>query len=146
MRGLPRPPAAIGRATALAGPDATVRRTFALAGGTHAGTYLIQTANPEREFILRQFPPGDDAARREARVLATLEGLGGLAPQLLAGHPDGPWILISRLPGIADITPSDPSAFARQLGETLARIHATARHCLPGFPACSTGPKGPRQP
>lgn len=147
MRDLPRPPAAIGRATALAGPGATVRRTLALAGGTHASTYLIQTANPEREFILRHFPPGDDAACREARVLAALEGLGGLAPQLLAGHPDGPppdgpWILISRLPGIADITPSDPSAFARQLGKTLARIHATARHHLAGLPSVFDPPEG----
>jgi aminoglycoside phosphotransferase (APT) family kinase protein len=147
MRDLPPPPAAIDRATALAGPDATVRGTRALAGGTHAHTYLIQTADPEREFIVRQFPPGDDAARREARVLATLAGLGGLAPRLLAGHPDGPppdgsWILISRLPGAADITPRDPSAFARQLGGTLARIHATARHRLAGLPTVSGTPGG----
>jgi aminoglycoside phosphotransferase (APT) family kinase protein len=147
MRDLPPPPAAIDRAAALAGPGATVRGTRALAGGTHARTYLIQTADPEREFVVRQFPAGDDAATREARVLASLAGLGGLAPRLLAGHPDGPppdgsWILISRLPGTADITPGDPSAFARQLGGTLARIHATARHCLAGLPSLLERPGG----
>ena len=62
-----------------------------LAGGTHARTYLIRTANPEREFILREFPCGDDGARAESRVLSALGGLGGLAPRLLAsGADDGP--------------------------------------------------------
>jgi aminoglycoside phosphotransferase (APT) family kinase protein len=141
------PSAAIDQAAALAGPDAMVRRMRALAGGTHARTYLIQTANPEREFIVRQFPPGDDAACREARVLATLDGLGGLAPQLLVGPPDGPppdgsWIVISRLPGAANITSRDPSAVARQLGETLARIHATARHRVAGLPSVFDRPGG----
>jgi phosphotransferase family enzyme len=73
------------------------------------------------------------------RVLGALDGLGGLAPQLLAADPgggpvEGPWVLISRLPGLADITPADPPGFARQLGESLARIHATANDRLAGFP------------
>jgi aminoglycoside phosphotransferase (APT) family kinase protein len=147
MRDLPRSSAAIDLAAALAGPAATVRGALALAGGTHARTYLIQTADPEREFILREFGPGDDAVRREMQVLAALDGLGGLAPRLLAGHPgdqppDGPWILISRLSGTANITPADPAAFARQLGETLARIHETARHRLAGFPSVFDQPGG----
>jgi hypothetical protein len=52
-------------------------------GGTHACTYLIRTADPELEFILREFPPGDDAARNESRVLSALALMihagGGLA-------------------------------------------------------------------
>jgi hypothetical protein len=72
----------------------------ALAGGTHARTYLIRTADPEREFIHREFPPGDDTACDESRVLSALRGLGGLAPRLLAsgtgGAPsEGSWTLIS---------------------------------------------------
>jgi aminoglycoside phosphotransferase (APT) family kinase protein len=130
--------AAIDRAAALAGPNASVEGTLALAGGTHARTYLIQTANPEREFILREFPAGDRAVSDEMRVLGALDGLGGLAPRLLAADPGGPvgepWILISRLPGLADITPADPPGFARQLGHSLARIHATAGDRLAGFP------------
>ena len=134
----PRSAAAIDRVAALAGPDATVRGTLVLAGGTHARTCLIQTADPEREFVLREFPPGDPAVGDEMRVLDALDGLGGLAPRLLAADPDGskegPWILISRLPGLADITPADPPGFARQLGEALARIHATASDRLAGLP------------
>ena len=136
-------------AAALAGPNAKVQGTLALAGGTHAHTYLIQTANPEQEFILREFPPGDDAAGNEARVLDALDGLDGLAPRLLASAPggpppEGPWVLISRLPGLADITPADPSGFARQLGETLARIHATTHSRLAGFPRVLDRPGGSR--
>lgn len=130
--------AAIERARALAGANATVRGTLALAGGTHARTYLIRTANPERGFVLREFPPGDPAVADEILVLGALDGLGGLAPRLLAADPagrgEGPWILTSRLPGVADINPADPPGFARQLGECLARIHATADDRLAGFP------------
>jgi aminoglycoside phosphotransferase (APT) family kinase protein len=109
-----------------------------LAGGTHARTWLIRTANPEREVVLREFPAGDEAASRETRVLTALDGLGGLAPLLLASDPrpaaaPGPWVLISRLSGRADITPSEPAGWARQLGRALARIHATPRQRLAGF-------------
>jgi len=62
MRDVPWPPAAAERAAALAGPGAAVREMRALAGGTHASTWLIRTVNPECEFVLREFPPGDDAA------------------------------------------------------------------------------------
>jgi aminoglycoside phosphotransferase (APT) family kinase protein len=138
MRHWPLPAAAIDRAAALAGPNASVQGTLALSGGTHARTYLLQTANPEGEFVLREFPVGDRAVGDEILVLGALDGLGGLAPRLLAADPGGPadepWILISRLPGLADITPADPPRFARQLGEALARIHATAGDRLAGFP------------
>jgi aminoglycoside phosphotransferase (APT) family kinase protein len=110
----------------------------ALAGGTHARTWLIETVSPQREFILREFPAGDEAAAREANVLAALDGLEGLAPRLLAsdaaGTQDGvPWVIITRLPGEPDLAPSRPGAAARQLGEALARIHATSRDRLGGF-------------
>jgi aminoglycoside phosphotransferase (APT) family kinase protein len=131
---LPPPAAALRRAAALAGPGATVRRTEALAGGTHARTFLVQTAGPELDVVLREFPPGDDTARREARVLATLDGLGGLAPRLASDHDGGSWVLISRLPGTPDITPPSPGAAAGQLGRILARIHATPRPQVAGLP------------
>lgn len=142
--------AAVERARAIAGANATVRRTLVLAGGTHARTWLIQTANPERDFVLREFPPGDPAVADEMLVLGALDGLGGLAPRLIAadasddvddfdvtdaaGPTDGPWIVTSRLRGVADINPADPSGFARQLGQCLARVHATAVERLAGFP------------
>jgi aminoglycoside phosphotransferase (APT) family kinase protein len=130
MRDLPGSGAAVERAMGLAGPDATVTAVRALAGGTHARTWLIQLAHPELEVVLREFPAGDDTARHEAVVLTDLDGLDGLAPRLLASGagqppPVGSWVLISRLPGRADITPDQPAAWAEQLGRALARIHAT---------------------
>jgi aminoglycoside phosphotransferase (APT) family kinase protein len=135
MCDLPRSPAAVEQAAGLAGPDATVRAVRELAGGTHARTWLVRTANPELEVVIREFPPGDESAGREARVLAALDGLDDLAPRLLASGPGGgtsggSWVVISRLPGTADITPARPSAWAGQLGTALARIHATPLHRL----------------
>jgi aminoglycoside phosphotransferase (APT) family kinase protein len=119
----------------------------ALVGGTHARTSLIRTANPELEVVLREFPPGDDTASREARVLRALDGLDGLAPRLLASDSGdaaarGSWLLISRLPGAANITVGEPSAWARQLGRTLARIHSTPLRRLAGFPNVLDRPSG----
>jgi aminoglycoside phosphotransferase (APT) family kinase protein len=131
MGDLQWPAAAMQRAADIAGPSASVAAVRVLGGGTHARTGLITTENPQFEVVLRLFPPGDDAASREAEVLTILDGLDGLAPRLL-GHasdaeaPDGSWTLISRLPGAADITPARPSTAAVQLGQTLARIHATS--------------------
>lgn len=136
------------RAAELAGPSASVAAVRVLGGGTHARTCLITTANPRLEVVLRQFPPGDDAASREAEVLTALDGLDGLAPRLLdhapdSGTPEGSWTLISRLTGAADITPARPSTAAAQLGQTLARIHAiaprrwTALRTVPDRPGAS---------
>lgn len=135
---MPPSPAALRRAAELAGPGATVRDVRALPGGTHAATFLIRTTNPASEAVLREFPPGDDAPRAEARVLAALDGLDGLAPRLLAEGPGdslagGAWLLISRLPGAADITPARPPAWAAQLGEALAQVHAAGGPGLAGL-------------
>ncbi|AUG76467.1 hypothetical protein CFP65_1579 [Kitasatospora sp. MMS16-BH015] len=97
-----------------------------LAGGTHAQTVLLRVG--EREVVLRRFPVGDAAARREAVVLRGLAGLGGRAPELVAVDEDGsatgaPSVLISRLPGRAELDPVDPLVAAAQLGRALALVH-----------------------
>ena len=130
-----------GRAVRGRGRDPTA------AGGTHARTWLLETVNPRREMVLREYPEADDAAAREARVLAMLDGLGGLAPRLLAADAGGTWsgrpsVLISRLPGQADITPADPRRWAAQLGTTLARIHRAPLPSLAGLPDVIGRPGG----
>jgi aminoglycoside phosphotransferase (APT) family kinase protein len=133
-------PSALARAVEVAGPSAVVESVRRLYGGTHADTHLVRLSNPDLDVVLREFPIGDAAAVNEARVLKALNGLDGLTPRLLDGDVDAaqtdrPWVVISRLPGKADITPSDPEMWARQLGQGLARLHATpaARHStLPG--------------
>jgi aminoglycoside phosphotransferase (APT) family kinase protein len=44
-------------------------------------------------------------------------------------------VLISWLDGEADITPSDPDAWAAQLGRALARVHAAPSDRLSGLPS-----------
>ncbi|TFC81045.1 aminoglycoside phosphotransferase family protein [Cryobacterium sp. TMS1-20-1] len=101
-----------------------------LPGGTHATTSVVGTPDGS-DVVLREFPPGDDAVRREIQVFAALGDLGDLAPRLLATDPDGtvngcPLIVTTLLAGRASITPQDPRDFARQLGQALARIHSLA--------------------
>jgi aminoglycoside phosphotransferase (APT) family kinase protein len=122
-------PSALARAVEVAGPCAVVESVQRLDGGTHADTHLVRLSNPDLEVVLREFPIGDAAAENEARVLKALNGLDGLAPRLLdceygSAQTVRPWVLISRLPGHADITPRSPEASAGQLGQVLARLHA----------------------
>jgi aminoglycoside phosphotransferase (APT) family kinase protein len=128
-----------------------VRHVRQLTGGTHARTELLAT-DDGREVVLRVFPAGDPAVQREIRVLPLLDGLAGLAPRLLAADPDGartgrPTVLVSRLPGGGCLSPADPPSWARQLGHTLARIHAVPvdielRDPLATAPS-GAGPTGP---
>jgi aminoglycoside phosphotransferase (APT) family kinase protein len=129
------PPAgALAWAAEVSGSSARVVRR--LAGGTHAATHLISTSR--QDLVLRRYPPGDDAAEREAAVLTALDGLDGWAPRLIEADPAGvrfgqPATLITRLPGRADIRPRFPIAAARQLGAVLARIHAVPIAGLTGL-------------
>lgn len=95
-----------------------------LPGGEHAVTTTV--TDGVGMYVLRRFPPGDDAVIREVGVLARLEGLGDLVPSLVA-HDDRavePSILTQKVPG----TPPSPKltamTMAGQLGAVLARIHA----------------------
>ena len=119
------------RITELAGDGARVVSVRVLVGGIHAATYLVETAEPSMSVVVREFPVGDPAGRREERVLTSLDGLAGLAPRLLASDVAGAWsdrptVVISRMPGVASIRPRDPEGWARELGRVLARFHATA--------------------
>jgi phosphotransferase family enzyme len=78
------------------------------------------------EAVLREFPAGDTSVAGEADVLLKLDGLEGLAPQLLADGLDdpNPWLLLTKLPGIADITTGEPEAIAGELGLALSRVHS----------------------
>jgi aminoglycoside phosphotransferase (APT) family kinase protein len=102
-----------------------VRVVRQLLGGTHAVTHLLETGNPRRELVLRHYPLGDDAPAREARVLQALDGLDGWAPRLLGVDARRGFVLITRLPGRADIMPADPRRAAQELAQGLARVHAT---------------------
>ncbi|HEY1570983.1 MAG TPA: aminoglycoside phosphotransferase family protein [Pseudonocardiaceae bacterium] len=132
------PAAALAWAARAVGPRATIESVRPLAGGTHAATHLLRTANPACELVLRRFPPGDDAAGLEAAVLTVLDGLDGRAPRLIDVDPSGeqvgePATLITRIAGRSDIIPADPHAAAAELAMALARVHATPPDRLDSF-------------
>jgi aminoglycoside phosphotransferase (APT) family kinase protein len=144
------PAAAVSWAASVVGPQARARVVRRLAGGQHAVTHLIRTERPARELVLRRFPPGDDAAAREAAALAVVDGLDGLAPRLVDADPAGrrfgePATLITRLPGRADLTTVDPDAAAVHLGRALARIHAVPPERIAGLrdATAAAGASGP---
>ncbi|MFE4723503.1 phosphotransferase family protein [Streptomyces sp. NPDC056728] len=150
-------PSALAQAARAIAPGARARCVSRLAGGTHAMTHLLHVGPPEQELVLRRFPPGDPAPGYEAGVLAALEGLDGWAPRLVDADPDGsrygaPAVLITRIPGNADITNVPPAEAATQLGRVLALIHATPTARLSGLrdgtgaalaASARTGDRGP---
>jgi aminoglycoside phosphotransferase (APT) family kinase protein len=128
----------------LAGSSAVIVGVVRLEGGQHADTWRVLTDDPAFSAVVRQFPIADSGARREQRVLRALDGLGGLAPVLLGGDLDGHWSehptsLISWLDGEADITPTDPERWARELGRALACVHGVANNELEDLPSVFDG-------
>jgi len=122
----------------LAGSPAVIVDVVRLEGGQHADTWRVDTGSPALSVVVRQFPVGDPGASREQRVLRALDGLGGLAPLLLAGDLDGRWShfptsLIGWLDGESDITPSDPERWASELARALALVHAAPSGRLAGL-------------
>ncbi|HEX7172846.1 MAG TPA: phosphotransferase [Candidatus Limnocylindria bacterium] len=71
---------------------------------------------------------GPRLVEREHRVLRGLESTDIPAPRVLAVDPTGetagvPALLMARLPGRMDLTPTDPKAWLRQIAGMAARIH-----------------------
>jgi len=139
---------ALEQARRLAGPSAVVADVARLEGGQHADTWRVDTEDPPLSVVIREFPRADPAAGREQLVLRAIDGLGGLAPTLLAGDLDGRWSkhptsLISWLDGKLDITPSDPERWARELGRALAVVHSMPAERLVGLPSVFEAGAGP---
>jgi aminoglycoside phosphotransferase (APT) family kinase protein len=128
----------------LVGASAVIREVVRLEGGQHADTWRVDTDHPTFSVVVRQFPLADSAACREQRLLRSLDGLGGLVPVALSSDLDGRWSehptsLISCLDGESDITPSDPRAWARELGRALALVHGVASERLADLPSVLDG-------
>lgn len=124
----------------LAGSSAAIVDVVRLAGGQHAETWRVDTKDPALSVVVRQFPVADTAGAHEQLVLRTLDGLWGLAPELLDGDLAGKWSdhptsMISWLDGEADITPVDPHGWATELGRALAVVHDVPRHRLTRLPS-----------
>jgi aminoglycoside phosphotransferase (APT) family kinase protein len=143
-------PGALEEVRRLAGSSAAILGATRLEGGQHAATWRVDTENPATSVVVRQFPVDDPAPLHEQRVLRALDGLGGLAPLPLGGDLDGRWSkyptsLVSWLDGQADIAPTDPRAWARELGRALAAVHAVPAERLADLPSVFDGSAGSQE-
>lgn len=114
-----------------------VVRAARLRGGITSSVHRLTVrtrGGKQTSVVLRRWTDADprervEAVRREARVLQLLERTDIPAPRLLAvsegDETDGvAAVLMSRVPGRMDLTPSDPDAWLRQMAATLTRIQA----------------------
>jgi aminoglycoside phosphotransferase (APT) family kinase protein len=106
-----------------------------LTGGIVAAVHRLtveRVPSGRREFVvLRQYERHGDV-EREVGILRHAAGAGLLAPRLLAASATGagaggyPTLLMTRLPGRADLTPADPGRWLGQMADMAARIHEAA--------------------
>jgi aminoglycoside phosphotransferase (APT) family kinase protein len=110
-----------------------------LAGGITSSLHrlAVETRRGTRtQVVLRRWIPTDwddtaDAPQlveREGRILRRLESTDVPAPRLVAVDPTGestgvPALLMTRVPGRIDLTPTDPKAWLRQMASMAVRIH-----------------------
>jgi aminoglycoside phosphotransferase (APT) family kinase protein len=141
-------PSAAPRAVELAalaskfGADVEVVGVRPLAGGQTCSTHEVElaTAGGHRTVVLRRHGHESSVglARREYDHLERLWANGlPVAEPLLIDEEElfgVPTVVMSRLPGRPELDPDDPDDWARQMGETLARIHAVSPSSL-GEPA-----------
>ena len=105
------------------------RMTGGIVAAVHRLT--VEYASGRRDVVvLRQYEQDDAAVEREAGNLSQVADAGLPAPRLLAvcatgaeagGHPT---ILMTRLPGSADLAPADPDRWLDQIADVAVRIHA----------------------
>lgn len=110
-------------------------------GGITAAVHRLtveQVPSGRREsVVLRQYERRGDVGR-EAGVLRQVAGTGLPAPLVLAASADGagagghPALLMTRLPGHADLSPADPGGWLGQMADVAALIHA-AQVTAPAF-------------
>jgi aminoglycoside phosphotransferase (APT) family kinase protein len=110
-----------------------------LTGGITSSIHqlAVETRRATRtQVVLRRWTPSawgdiEDAAQlveRERRVLRGLESTDVPAPRVLAVDPAGestgvPSLLMTRVPGRVDLTPTDAKAWLRQIAAMAVRIH-----------------------
>ena len=118
--------AAMGAALGLPGRALWMRR---LGGGIASATHLVAYGQGH-SVVIKRYPAGDETPALEWERLHFACAAGLPAPHPLGLDADGAWfggpnLVLSRLPGRADLAPGDPGSYLSQVAHTLARIHET---------------------
>ena len=120
-------------------PGARVVGGRRLIGGITSSIHrlAVETRRGTRtQVVLRRWTPSawdtpadaHQLVERERHVLRGLESTDVPAPRVLAADPTGesarvPALLMTRVPGRMDLTPTDPRAWVRQIAGMAVRIH-----------------------
>lgn len=114
---------------AEASPGAKLRSVRPLSGGLAAATFAVDTT--AGDVIVKVYPPGHEGAVREWDGLNFAQRTAGIAvPEPVALDANGRWfgsptVVMSRLPGRADVAPTDLDSWLKQIAQSLAAIHET---------------------
>lgn len=130
MRPLTAPPSADGlvRVASAVGVDEPLRLMRRLRGGLGAATHLL--AAGDDRFVLKRYPRHKVATVEAECAALSVAGRSGLpVPTLLAADPVGVWfgrpaLVMSRVPGRADLSPRNAQSYVADVADALARIHA----------------------
>lgn len=110
-------------------PGAETRRVRPIGGGLAAATFAVDTT--AGNLVVKVFRPTDERAPLEWERLAFAQRVNVPVPKPVALDADGRWfgspaLVMSRLPGQADIRPTDLDGWLRQLAHALVAVHETA--------------------
>ncbi len=94
-----------------------------LAGGQHAKTLVV--ADSTTEYVVRVFPPLDDAVVHEPQILDRVAALGDRVPRLIATGEFGdcPFIVTSLVAGGPPSSDLPLQSIAGRMAAVLAQIH-----------------------
>lgn len=109
-------------------PGAATQQVRPIGGGLAAATFAVDTS--AGDFVLKVYRPADDTPSLEWERLTFAQRAGVPVPEPVALDAEGRWfgsaaLVMSRLPGRADVRPTDPDGWLRQLAHALAAVHET---------------------
>lgn len=113
-------------------PGATLRRVRRLGGGLATDTFAVDLdGSGIRRLVVKRFKLGDDRAPIEWDRLSFAQRVDAPVPEPVAVDADGRWfgaaaIVMTRLPGRADLAPVDVDTWLLELAGTMARVHETS--------------------
>lgn len=109
-------------------PAAEIHEVRRVGGGLAATTIAVDTT--AGDFITKIYRPDSPAAPLEWQSLTFAQRVEVPVPEPVALDAEGRWfgapaVVMSRLPGRADVTPADLDRWLRQIAHALATIHQT---------------------
>src|SRR4026209_1997171 len=125
----PRHPGWMALAEAVA-PDARVTRLRRLAGAGLTDAYDVTLARTPRRVVVKLYRDGDGTAPLEWSRLEFAQRVALPVPEPIVADLESVWfgrptVVMSRLPGHPDLTPTDVESWVSALAQALAELHET---------------------